>query len=232
MNNTEIILQNPLRIIEDEDGNMLSANSFGAVLARAGIGKTALLVQLALNTLLRKKNVLHISLNDPVNKVTLWYEEVFTHLVNRLEAKEIAKIWESILPHRFIMTFNVDAFSVPKLEERLNDLVQQNIFFPDMIVLDGLNFDNPAAAILEELKALAVKHTLTAWFSVRVHRHDIPGPSDMPPFFEQIMDLFEVIIRLKPAEKEVYVKILKGKTSGAAQPPLILDPSTMLLIKK
>jgi hypothetical protein len=232
MNNTEIILQNPLRIIEDNAGNMLAANSFGAVLARAGIGKTALLVQLALNTLLREKNVLHISLNDPVNKVTLWYEEVFTHLVKGLEAQEADKIWESILPHRFIMTFKVDGFSVPKLEERLNDLVEQNIFVPDMIVLDGLNFDNPVSETLKEFKTLAVKHNLTAWFSVRVHRHDKPGPLDIPPFFEQIMDLFEVVIRLKPAEKEVYVKILKGETSDALQPPLVLDPSTMLLIKK
>ena len=49
--------------------DILPQGGFGAVLARAGVGKTALLVQLALNTMLRDKNVLHISLNDPVNKV-------------------------------------------------------------------------------------------------------------------------------------------------------------------
>jgi ATP/maltotriose-dependent transcriptional regulator MalT len=42
------------------------------VLAPAGVGKTAFLVQLALNAMLQEKNVLHISLDEPVTKVSLW----------------------------------------------------------------------------------------------------------------------------------------------------------------
>ena len=60
------------------------AGGFGAVLAHAGVGKTALLVQLALNSMLRSRNVLHVSLNDPVNKVNLWYSELFHHLAGQL----------------------------------------------------------------------------------------------------------------------------------------------------
>ena len=61
------------------------------MLARAGVGKTAILVQLALNTLLKGKNVLHISLNDPVKKVGLWYKEVFRHLTKHMmQGKQIS----------------------------------------------------------------------------------------------------------------------------------------------
>ena len=68
----ELVLKNPLRLMGYETDDILSEGGFGAVLARAGVGKTALLVQLALNNLLQNKNVLHISLDDPVKKVSLW----------------------------------------------------------------------------------------------------------------------------------------------------------------
>ena len=69
----ELILRNPLRQMGYEEDEIIPEGGFGAVLARAGVGKTALLVQLALNMMLRGRKVLHVSLLDPVNKVDLWY---------------------------------------------------------------------------------------------------------------------------------------------------------------
>jgi hypothetical protein len=91
-------------------------------LARAGVGKTALIVQVALNTMLQQKNVLHVSLNDPVDKVNLWYQEVLNSLAHQYHVRQIKELWESIQMNRFIMTFKVEGFSVPKLEERVKDL--------------------------------------------------------------------------------------------------------------
>ena len=76
----DLILRNPLRRMGSETDDVIQEGGFGAVLAHAGVGKTALLVQLALNAMLRNRNVLHISLHDPVNKVNLWYQELFHHL--------------------------------------------------------------------------------------------------------------------------------------------------------
>jgi KaiC/GvpD/RAD55 family RecA-like ATPase len=77
----DLIVRNPLRRMGSETDDVIPEGGFGAVLAHAGVGKTALLVQLALNAMLRDRNVLHISLNDPVGKVSLWYQELFHHLV-------------------------------------------------------------------------------------------------------------------------------------------------------
>jgi hypothetical protein len=121
----DLILRNPLRVMGHENDDILSAGEFGAVLARAGVGKTAFLVQLSLNALLRGKNVLHISLADPVNKVSLWYKEVFNLIADQYKVDQINQLWESVLPHRFIMTFRVEGFSVPKLQERLADLTNK-----------------------------------------------------------------------------------------------------------
>jgi len=126
----DLALRNPLRLIGKENQDILSKGGFGAVLARAGVGKTALMVQLSLETLLRGKNVLHVSLSDPVNKVNLWYQEVFQNLAKQYNAQQVNQLWESILHNRFIMTFKVEGFSVPKLAERMTDLTEQNIFTP------------------------------------------------------------------------------------------------------
>ncbi|MDQ1277692.1 MAG: hypothetical protein QG555_733, partial [Thermodesulfobacteriota bacterium] len=101
----ELILRNPLRQMGYENDDILPEAGFGAVLARAGVGKTALLVQLALNTMLRGKKVLHVSLLDPVNKVDLWYRELFRLLAVQYQIGQFRTLWEEILPLRFIMTF-------------------------------------------------------------------------------------------------------------------------------
>jgi len=93
---------------------------FGAVLAYAGVGKTALLVQVALNAMLREQPVLHVSLNDAVSKVDVWYQELFHNIAANYDAAEIQDHWDKIQPYRFIMTFKVEGFSAPKLEETFN----------------------------------------------------------------------------------------------------------------
>ncbi|OEU53594.1 MAG: cytoplasmic protein [Desulfobacterales bacterium C00003060] len=227
-----LILRNPLRLTGHETEDIIPEGGFGAVLARAGVGKTAFLVQLALNSLLRDNKVLHVSLNDPVKKVCLWYEEVLRNIANQYNVKQIDQLWETILPNRFIMTFKVEGFSVPKLEERLTDLTEQDIFFPRMILVDGFPFDEIARKSLSDLKTLAQNNSIRVWFAVRTHRHEKPGIDGMPPPFLAVADLFEVALQLQPVEKEIRVRALKGETAPADHPVLILDPSTMLIKDK
>ena len=227
----DLILRNPLRLLGQENKEILPQGGFGAVLARAGVGKTALMVQLSLETLLRGKNVLHVSLNDPVNKVGLWYDEVFHHLAQQYNIQQINDLWESMLPHRFIMTFKVEGFSVPKFEERLTDLTEQDIFSPDMIIIDGLPFSKTDEQSLTQLKEFSEKHQRCIWFSVRTHRHEEPSPSGIPLQLAGLDDLFDIIIQLQPQGEEIHVRAIKSDGSEAESPVLKLDPSTMLIQK-
>jgi hypothetical protein len=185
-------------------------------------------VQIALDKLLRDRNVLHISLNEPVEKVCLWYEEVFRNIAFQSDIKKLDLFWDSILPKRFIMTFKADAFSVPRLQERLADLTEQGIFFPQMILIDGLSFQQTDRQILSDLKALAEDHGVAVWFAVRTHRHEVPGEDGMPYTLLNIADFFEVVFELQPDGKEIHVKAIKGGP-GPGMQELVLDPSTMLV---
>jgi len=228
----DLILRNPLRLLGSERDTILSPGGFGAILARAGVGKTSLMVQLALNSLLNSRNVLHISMNDPVKKVSLWYDEVFRHIAEKYQLDQMDQLWEAILPHRFIMTFNVEGFSVPKLEERLTDLTEQGIFFPNMIIIDGLPFTETTRDLLHDLKQLALKHGLHAWLSVRTHRDETAetDADGVPVVFQNVADLFEVLIGLQPEGEDIHVRVLKGGSTDGDHRGLRLDPATMLIM--
>jgi hypothetical protein len=225
----DLILRNPLRLMGHENEAIVPQGGFGAVLARAGVGKTALIVQVALNTMLQQKNVLHVSLDDPVDKVNLWYQEVLNSLAHQYHVRQIKELWESIQMHRLIMTFKVEGFSVPKLEERVKDLTAQQIFNPHMVIIDGLPFDERLRAPLEGLKAFCENHRLHLWFTVTTHRHEAPGADGLPVQLESVADLFDAAIQLQPEGKKIHIRCLKGGPEDAKICDQLLDPSTMLI---
>jgi hypothetical protein len=225
----EIIYRNPLINLGYADEDILPNGGLGAVLAHAGLGKTALLVQMALNTMMREQSVLHVSLHEAVSKVDVWYHELFHNIAGKHNAAEIQEYWDKIQPYRFIMTFRVEGFSVPKLEERLTDLMQQNIFKPHTVIIDGLKFDESGRGLLLNLKELAGKYSMRIWFTVHTHRHEPPKENGLPLSFLHVADLFDVLVQLAAKRDEVYIKALKGQAATAKQDSLLLDPATMLI---
>ncbi len=224
----ELILRNPLMILGSEEREPIREGEFGGVLAKAGVGKTAFLVQLALSNLLRERNVLHVSLTQPVRKVCLWYEEVFHNISQEYELNNTSELWDTILPHRFIMTFNVDDFSVARLEERLNDLTEQGIFFPQLVIIDGLPIGDESREPLAELKILAREMGFPIWFAITVSPDDALEPGRIPASFEPLSDLFEVLIGLKAAKGKISIMVMKGQRSEDAE-DVFLDPATLLI---
>ncbi len=225
----ELGLRSPLQLMGYEEEDIIPAGGFGAVLAHAGTGKTALMVQMGLSAMLKGSNVLHISLHDPVAKVGVWYRELFEDLARQYNVSQIGHVWDAVLPHRFIMTFTVDGFSVPRLEERINELAEQGIFVPQMVIIDGLHFDEAVRKTLTELKTLAEKRGFRCWFAVHTHRHEEPPAGDMPAPIKGVIDLFQVALQLRPFGKDVQIIALKGVPGASAEQVLVLDTSTMLI---
>ncbi|MEW5909601.1 MAG: cytoplasmic protein [Thermodesulfobacteriota bacterium] len=224
-------IPNPLTPLGYTEEDLFSDGFFGAVCARAGVGKTAFLVQLALWAISNEQNALHISLRDPFKKVDLWYMDIFKNLARQMEVKDPVHTWETLLPQRFIMTFKVEGFSVPKLEERMTDLMNQGIFFPNVIFIDGLSLEETGRKSLSELKDLARAHHCNVWFSVRINQYsqDLQG-SAIPRPVEDFSDLFNSIILLEGFSDQIQVKNLKGGSGELPLKSICIDPSTQLLI--
>jgi len=225
----EINYRNPLMSLGYESEDILPDGGFGAVMAHAGVGKTALLVQMAINTMLREKNVLHVSLHEAVGKVDVWYHEMFQNIAQAFNAAQVKEYWEKIQPRRFIMIFKVENFSVPKLEERLIELMEQNTFRPHTMIIDGFKFDEVGRSPLAHLKELAKKYSIRIWFTVHAHRHENRAQNELPVWFLHVADLFEAIVELAARNEEIYIKAIQGKTAAAEGQTLLLDPATMLV---
>ena len=225
----DLVLKNPLQFIREDAGHILVDGQFGAILAGAGVGKTSFLVQLALDSLLSGKNVLHICLDQPIKKVCLWYEEVLHLVSEQYHLANTNKLWETILPHRFIMTFKLGEFGAERLEERLNDLIEQGIFFPQMVLIDDLTFDKTTRGTITKLSSMAREQGFPVWLTVKTQGRGREGrPDEIPPFIDEFSDLFEVIIRLDSEGPEVRVHLVKGHKEDKA-PMLMLDPATQLI---
>lgn len=205
--------------------DFIPEGGFGIVLARAGVGKTALMTRLALDIISKNENVLHISLNDSINKIDSLYKEVFHHLIKQDDNNK--QTWDSVLPHRFIMAFKADDFSLLKIEETLINFKAQNIFFPKTIIIDGLVFDETSRENLENLKNFINKQSMRIWFASLAQRHNESFPNNIPEPFSKLSDLFDVVVQLQPQENSIKVKILKGKDSIYNQPAVFFDPSNM-----
>ena len=74
--------RSPLRIFENSIHGGLGRGNIGVVVARHGIGKTAFLVGVALDDVMRGKKVLHVALNKTVDHVREFYDELFLDLAH------------------------------------------------------------------------------------------------------------------------------------------------------
>jgi len=206
----------------------LPGGNIGAVVSRAGVGKTSFLVHMALNGMLLQKNVLHVNVSDPIKKIALWYREVFTHIADKHSIAETVKL-DDFISRRFIMTLQISGFSVASLKERISDLVEQDIFSPNMLVIDGLSFDESRHDEVSELKALADEFGIGIWIAVPAHREEDRDDNGMPARITEVADLFDLVWELLPDGKKIDVVPLKQAQAIADDVRLFIDPASMLL---
>ena len=131
---------------------------------------------------------------------------------------------------RMIMTFKESSLSRPKLEERLNDLISQNIFRPDIVLVDGYDFAVSDYDSVMDLKEMMAAMNVQGWFSALRHREDERvSAAGVPAPCHEMDGLFDTIILLQPEKETILLNIIKDEYDGAAGKVLNLEPSTMMV---
>jgi hypothetical protein len=230
MGNEALSAKNPLRALGLKSDGTDERRSMGLVMARAGLGKTAILVQFALDCMLLGNKVLHVSIGESVDKTRSWYDDLLGCLT---EGEKLTDI-PAIMKNRMIMTFKESSFSNAMFEERLNDLVAQDIFSPDCLIIDGYDFEENNYTALEEFKKFMKEKGLKmVWFSAVCHREDDRKSAEgVPAPCHEVDDLFENVLLIKPTEDAITLDIIKCDSCGISPgTQLKLDPSTMLIQK-
>jgi len=228
----DLIEKNPIRHLKGES-DAKDSSRMGLVMAQAGVGKTALLVQIALDSLLNDRQVVHVSVGQSLDKTKLWYDDMFKDIAEVCKLDKAGEIHDAIMRNRMIITFNESKFSLAKLEERLHDLVQQNVIKPSCMVVDGFDFATTDRAVLEGMRELAKGMDLQIWFSALCEEGSgSQSAAGVPAPCKGMEDLFNTVVLLQPVAQSdcLDLKIIKGSAAVSKCGKLLkLDPRTLMI---
>ena len=238
MERKEVNQQSPLRILEQSSHGGLGRGNLGVVMARAGVGKTAFLVHIALDDLMRDRKVFHVSLDTPVDHVRSWYDAVFQDLARATQLSDAAATQEVIGRNRMIQAFTLhghgqNEFSVERLKTALDLLAQHAKFVPDVVLIDAYDWGKATSEELSALCALAKAHSFELWMTALTHRHQIGDgtPEKVPPPCDRFQQNISLVVFLQPVDKHLSVRLLKDHDSEkVSDTHLILHPDTMRLV--
>ena len=99
--------------------NAHRGRNIAAVIARHGVGKTAFLVGVALDDLMRGRKVLHISLEESSDRVRSFYDDIFMDLAHEQELEDVWKVRLDLERNRRIHCYLDGTFSIDKLRKTI-----------------------------------------------------------------------------------------------------------------
>ncbi|MCL2277312.1 MAG: hypothetical protein FWC21_05380 [Treponema sp.] len=235
----ELIQRSPIRIFEQSINGGLKNGEIGVVASPNGVGKTSVLVQLAMDKLLQGKKVIHVSFTHAAlaaqNKqyVPLWYEDIFTEFTSKKNLENAAEIKNDLVKNRVLMSFNQDGVTKEQILKSLRAMIINGGFKADSIIIDGMDFSRFNKEGIADVKSFAVELGLSIWYSCSLSdNHPQYNKENIPVILENLTDSIDIIIALHP--KPDYVELSVSKDRGAyisKQMAMKLDPRTLLILE-
>jgi hypothetical protein len=232
MHRKEINERSPLRVLEKSIHGGLGRGNVGVVVARHGIGKTAFLVGVGLDDLMRAKQVFHLSMGQSVDRVCTYYDEILMELARERQMEDVWKVRLGVERNRRIHSIPSTKFSVDKVREALEFLREYNEFTPSAILIDDVDFRNLSAEDLQGLRAIARECDAELWMSAVTHREDDRDERGVPEAVARLDAELDVILTMAHDGTAVNVALHKDHDNPEVSDlRLALDPTTMLLIR-
>lgn len=226
--------RSPLRLFERSIHGGLGKGNIGVVASRAGTGKTSFLVGIALDDLMRGRKVCHVALEQSVEHVREYYDEVFSDLARQTRLTDAPFTRVEVERARHIHTFLGHSFSMVKFKEMLEFLREHLHFEPDLVVLDGFEFGGDHYDELAEMREIVRRRGCELWMSVRTHRDAPPAKTgSLPSPIARYGDLLSVVVSLESVGDTVRLRLEKDHDSTKLSDLYLdLDPQTMLLVER
>lgn len=202
------------------------------VMARAGVGKTALLVGIGVDALLAGQKVLHVSLDRTVGKIRDWYDDLLMEMLRREKQLEhYAGIQLALERRRHIHTYLGQSFTPERLGEALVLLRDAMEFVPHVIILDRVEMEGVDPATVADLRARAAAIGAELWMACRTHREGPQGEAGhLPPPADRFEDHVDLALRLDPQDTKVRLHVVKDRDRMVGKDlNVVLDPQTLLL---
>jgi len=230
----ELIQRSPLRIFEQSIHGGLKTGEVGIIVSQAGIGKTSMLVQLALDKLLQGKKVIHVSFTQHTHYVLAWYEDIFDELFSGKKLENAADVKDEIVKNRVLMNFNQEVMSNEQILKSLRAMIKDGGFAAESLIVDGFDFSNAGAAIRERIgnvKAFAKELGLSVWYSCTVKESGTWYDNEkMPLALKDYADLVDIVIVLEPRSDHIELSVSKDRDAHSLKTLATrLDTKTLLI---
>jgi hypothetical protein len=236
----ELIQKSPVRHFMDEIQGGLKPGEIGVIASPSGLGKTSVLVQIALDKLLQGNKVIHVSFTKHSDYVLAWYESIFNEFVGKKDLEKIEDIKDDIVKNRVLMKFTQEGVSVEQILAGIKAMIVDGSFNAQTIIVDGFDFAangpngaSPAERIAK-VKAFAQEMGLAVWYSCSTGKtNDLSGALDkrrIPLLVKDFADQFAAVIVLEPKQDHIALTVSKDlDTFNPDQKALRLDPKTLLI---
>ncbi|ACG72813.1 conserved hypothetical protein [Anaeromyxobacter sp. K] len=227
----EAILQSPLRILDRRLHGGLGKGRLGVIVAPAGVGKSAVLVQLGLDALLRGRPVLHVALGQSIEHVAARYGAFFEELADRVDLADRRGVHEMVARQRLIWSSMDGGPGVRTLDEALAAFEAHLGRTPATVLVDGFPWAGAGVgATLAGLKASAARAGAELWMTARSAPGCAPCEADpdqaAPP--ERCGAQVDVILALLAQGRGARVRLLRDLDgSDEADLPLVLEGGSL-----
>ncbi len=233
--------RSPMRVFEKSMHGGLGKGNVGVIAARAGVGKTALLVQIALDDLLRDRKVLHISHEHAVDHVRAYYDEIFRDLAVTSKLDDPSSVKLDVERNRLIYSHIGPASSAPpsprggrssiaKIVDTVTFARDIAHFEPEVIILDGFDFQHAGDDAIQALLKLATERAVELWLSANVDTAPTRA-GELPAPLARFAAELDVVVFLAPERDVVRLRLLKDhQNTELADLHLRLDPHSMRVI--
>jgi len=235
---SELIQRSPIRIFEQSINGGLKPGEIGIIASPNGVGKTSVLVQLALDKLFQGKKVIHVSFTQHIQYVPVWYEDIFNELINRKNLENAADIKNDLVKNRVLMNFNQDGMTKDQIIRSLRAMIIEGGFKAEAVIIDGFDFsrttkDGDLRASIKNVKTFATEMGVSVWYSCSV-KDDGPqyDKENIPLVISAFADIIDVVIMLQPKPDHIELSISKDRDSIISKSMAMkLDPKTLLILE-
>ncbi|OQY33935.1 MAG: hypothetical protein B6241_06370 [Spirochaetaceae bacterium 4572_59] len=228
---TELTNKSPLRSLEKAVAGGVGKGNIAVIASKKGIGKTACLVHIATDKLMRNKHVIHASYSNKVDHIVNWYEDIFKEISKKRDLEAVMAVHEEIIQNRVIMNFSQDGVSVDQVLVSIKAMMDNGQRGTDAVIVDGYDFTKGHDGDIEKFKAFAVESNIELWFSDSYPEgEDYTDDRGIPKNLSKFIDLVSVIVTLRAEDGFMILKLVKGHDKIVSEDlALKLDPKTLLI---
>ena len=218
MDKKDLIAHSPVRYFDATNAG-LKDGELGLITAKKGLGKTSILVQFGIDSLLNDKALVHVSFDQQSSNVIAWYSSVLAEIAKK-KSFNLDDVNEEIVRNRTILNFNQETFTLPKVVNTLKALKDGGIQIGSVVV-DGLDMGKTSAADIKCFADFIKSAKMTAWFSYTNEAADLKGTLDADK-----LENFTTVAHLAAEGKTLSLTILKN-----GEGKVNLDAKTLLMSK-